>query len=140
MRGDTYGIDAWGNWQISDWWRISPGVTWVRERLEFKPGASQLLGVAQAGDDPSSHATLASSMNLTRRLNFDASLRYVGALPSPALPAYTQVDARLGWQVTNAIEVSLRGANLLHPAHFELPATAGEQITRSVFAEARAKF
>jgi iron complex outermembrane receptor protein len=140
MRGDTYGIDAWGNWQITDWWRVSPGVTWVRERLEFKPGAIELLGISQAADDPSSHATLASSMSLSRHLSFDASLRYVGALPDPALRHYTDLDARFAWQANSAVEISLRGANLLHARHTELPAPAGEQITRSVFAEVRAKF
>jgi iron complex outermembrane recepter protein len=140
MRGDTYGIDAWVNWQILDWWRLSPGITWVGEKLEFKPGASELLGVAQAADDPSSHATLASSMNLPNHLSFDALLRYVGALPSPALPHYMELDARLGWQASNAVELSVRGANLLHARHTEFPAPDGEQITRSVIAEVRVKF
>ena len=141
MRGDTYGVDAWASWQLTDWWRLSPGVTWVRERLAFKPGANQLLGVGQAADDPSSHATLASSMRLPQHLSFDASFRYVGALPDPALPHYYDLDARLGWQATPAVELSMRGSNLLHARHFELPATAaGEQITRSVIAEARLKF
>jgi iron complex outermembrane receptor protein len=140
MRGDTYGIDAWGSWQIADWWRISPGMTWVRERLAFKPGASQLLGVGQAADDPSSHATLASSMSFPHHLSLDASFRYVGALPGPELPHYTDLDARLGWQKSNAVELSVRGANLLHARHTEFPAPAGEQITRSIVAEARLKF
>jgi iron complex outermembrane receptor protein len=140
MRGDTYGVDAWASWQLTDWWRVSPGVTWVRERLAFKPGANELLGVGQAADDPSSHATLASSMRLPHHLSFDASLRYVGALPDPALPHYYDADARLGWQATPAVELSMRGSNLLHARHFELPSTAGEQITRSVIAEARVKF
>jgi iron complex outermembrane receptor protein len=140
MRGDTYGIDAWATWQLTDWWRISPGVAWVRERLTFKPGASELLGLGQAADDPSSHATLASSMNLPHHLSFDASLRYVGALPGPGLPHYYDLDARLGWQASRAVELSIRGSNLLHARHFELPATAGEQITRSIIAEARFKF
>ncbi len=140
MRGDTYGLDAWANWQLTDWWRLSPGVSWVRERLAFKPGASELLGVGQAADDPSSHASLASSMSFSHHVNFDASLRYVGALPGPALPHYYDLDARLGWQASRAVELSIRGANLLHARHFELPATAGEQITRSLIAEARLKF
>jgi iron complex outermembrane receptor protein len=141
MRGDTYGVDAWASWQLTDWWRLSPGVTWVRERLSFKPGASELLGVGQAADDPSSHATLASSMRLPYHLSFDASFRYVGALPDPALPHYYDLDARLGWQMSPAVELSIRGSNLLHARQFELPATAaGEQITRSVIAEARLKF
>jgi iron complex outermembrane recepter protein len=140
MRGDTYGLDAWGSWQVNDWWRLSPGVSWVRERLVFKPGAIQILGIAQAADDPSSHASLASSMTLPHHLSFDASLRYVGALPSPALAHYTELDARLGWQANKSVELSVHGANLLHAQHAEFPAPTGEQITRSVIAEARVKF
>ena len=137
MRGDTFGLDAWANWQVTDWWRLSPGATWVRERLAFAPGASGLLGLGQAGDDPSSHASLVSSMNLPHRLTLDATLRYVGALPGPVLPHYTELDARLGWRMNQKAEFSLRGANLLHARHYELPAPDGEQITRSVIAEAR---
>jgi iron complex outermembrane receptor protein len=140
MRGDTFGIDAWASWQINDWWRVSPGVTWLRERLRFKRGASELLGLAQAADDPSSHATLATSLNLPHRISFDASLRYVGALPDPALAHYVDLDARLGWHATGALDLSLRGGNLLHARHTEWAAPAGEQITRSIFAEAKVKF
>jgi iron complex outermembrane recepter protein len=140
MRGDTYGIDAWGNWQINDWWRLSPGVSWVREQLVFEPGAIAILGVEQAADDPSSHANLTSSMSFAHHLSFDATLRYVGALPGPALPHYTELDARLGWQASNTVELSVHGANLLHARHTEFPAPTGAQITRSVIAEARFKF
>jgi iron complex outermembrane receptor protein len=140
MRGDTFGVDAWASWQLTDWWRLSPGVTWVRERLSFKPGASELLGVGQAADDPSSHASLASSMSLPYHLSCDASFRYVGALPDPALPHYYDLDTRLGWQASPAVELSIRGSHLLHARHFELPAPSGEQITRSVIAEARLRF
>jgi hypothetical protein len=61
-------------------------------------------------------------------------------MPGPALPHYYNLDARLGWQASSLVELSVRGANLLHARHFELPAPAGEQITRSVIAEARFKF
>jgi iron complex outermembrane receptor protein len=138
MRGDTYGIAAWANWQLSDWWRLSPGLVWVRERLEFKPGASQLLGVAQAGDDPSMHASLTSSMSFPHRTSFDATLRYVGALPSPVLPHYYELNARFGWQLSDAVEISLSGTNLLHERHAEWPLS--EQIPRSGLAELRWKF
>jgi iron complex outermembrane recepter protein len=140
LRGDAYGVDAWGNWQVAEWWRLSPGISWVRERLSFKPGAVQLLGVAQAADDPSSHATIASSMNFPHRTSLDLNLRYVGALPSPELSHYYDLDARIGWIVSQAVDLSVRGANLLHARHMEFPAPAGEQITRSVLAEARIRF
>jgi iron complex outermembrane receptor protein len=73
-------------------------------------------------------------------LSFDASFRYVGALPDPALPHYYDLDARLGWQASPAVELSIRGSHLLHERHWEFPAPSGEQITRAVIAEARFKF
>jgi iron complex outermembrane receptor protein len=79
-------------------------------------------------------------MSFPHHLSLDASFRYVGALPGPELPHYTDLDARLGWQKSNAVELSVRGANLLHARHTEFPAPAGEQITRSIVAEARLKF
>ncbi len=138
MRGDTYGVDTWADWQVNDWWRVSPGFSWVRARLAFKAGASEFLGLAQAADDPSSHATLTSSMNFAHHVSFDATVRYVGALPSPPLPHYEDLDARLGWQASSTVELSLTGANLLHAGHTEFPGDA--RITRSVFAEARCRF
>ena len=145
MRGHTYGLDAWSNWQVNGWWKLSPGFSWVRERLAFKAGSSQILGLVQAGDDPSTHASLNSSMNFPHHLSFDATLRYVGALPipaqpSPGLPHYYELDARFGWRATNALELSLSGANLLHARHTELTPPFGEEITRSAIAEARWKF
>ena len=140
MRGDTYGVEAWANWQAMDWWRLSPGFTVLREQLRFKPGASGLLGISQAADDPSSHATLTSSMDLGSRTSFDATLRYVGALPDPALAHYYEMDARVGWRPSHTLEVSLSGLNLLHARHAEFAAPSGEFITRSVMAEARWRF
>jgi iron complex outermembrane recepter protein len=140
MQGDTFGFEAWATWQVNGWWRLSPSVTWLRERLTFKEGASELLGVAQAADDPSSHAALTSSMDLPHQITFDTSLRYVGALPSPALPHYYELDARFGWQVNRATELAVSGTNLLRARQQEFTSPIGESITRGVMAEARWKF
>ena len=138
MRGDTFGVDAWANWQLTDWWRLSPGVSWVRERLAFKAGAKQLLGVSQAADDPSSHARLTSSMSLPCRMSFDATFRYVGALRVRRCPI-TSTSTPDSLEAPRRRPIP-RGANFLHTRHIELPPPAGEQITRSVIAEARLKF
>ncbi len=140
MQGDTFGVEAWATWQLKAWWRLSPSVTWLRENLRFKEGASQLLGIAQAADDPSSHAALTSSMDLPRHITFDTSLRYVGALPDPALPHYFELDARAGWQMNRATELALSGTNLLHARHQEFTSPIGESIVRGVMVEARWKF
>ncbi len=141
MHGDTYGVEGWASWQLTPWWRLSPGFTVLCEQLRFDPGASGILGIAEAVDDPSSHADITSSMQLSRRLDLDAALRYVGALPDPTLPHYFELNGRLGWRVSPAVDVSINGLNLLHARHFELPvAQGGEAIGRSVMAEARWRF
>jgi len=141
MKGDTYGAEGWANWQIVDWWRLSPGITVLREQLRFKPGASGILGIAQAADDPSSHADLTSSMQLGRAVTLDATLRYVGALPDPALPHYVELNGRIGWQAADSVDLSINALNLLHARHYEFaPSQGGEAIVRSVMAEARWRF
>lgn len=141
MHGDTYGVEGWANWQVTEWWRISPGFTVVHEQLRFKPGSAGLLGVEEAGNDASSHAALTSSMALDHRIVWDATLRYVGALPNPPLAHYVELGSRLGFKATEAVDLSINGLNLLHARHFESPfSQGGEAIDRSVMAEVRWKF
>ena len=140
MEGETYGFELWGKWQITDWWRLSPGVRVLRKRLEFSPGASQLLGLAQSGNDPRSQALLTSSMDLPRNLTLDASLRYVDNLPSPSLPSYHELNMSLAWRATQNLEISITGFNLLDSQHQEYVAPAGAWIRRSVLARARWHF
>jgi iron complex outermembrane recepter protein len=139
LEGSTYGVEIWGNWQATDWWRLSPGFRSLHKRLRFSEGASGVLGVHQAGNDPRSQGSLKSSMTFGR-LTFDAQLRYVGELPSPEMADYTEMSARLSWQATDELELSLTGFNLLDDSHLEYAAPTGNRIRRSVFAEARVHF
>jgi iron complex outermembrane recepter protein len=137
MAGDTYGLELWGNYQVTDWWRLSPGFSTVHKRLHFQPGASGVLGLAQAGDDATGHGSVTSSMDLARNLTFDASLHYVSALPDPALPGYYNMNARVGWRALRSLELSVTGSNLLDSRHLEFPAPYGEEISRSVMVQAQ---
>jgi iron complex outermembrane receptor protein len=139
MKGETHGFEAWGNYQAAAWWRLSASLNLLSEHLEFKDGASRLLGLAQAGDDPHAQAMLKSSM-AGRRFSFDADLRYVDALPSPSVPAYVELNSRIGWDVTPRLQVALAGFNLLHDRHQEFPAPWAEAVPRSVLAELRGRF
>ena len=140
MQGDTYGLESWADWQVTDKWRLSPGVRLLHKSLRFTSAASGLLGVAQAGDDPLASAQLKSSLDFGPAITFDATLRYVDSLPNPVVPCYFELNARLGWHASRTLELSLSGANLLHARHYEYAPPDGEEITRSVFAEARWNF
>ncbi len=139
MEGETYGAEVWGNYRARDWWRLSFGFDELHENLRFKPGSSELLGTAQAGDDPSHQAFVRSSMDLGKRLMLDASFRYVGSLPNPAVPAYADLNLRLSWRLTDNWELGLSGFNLLHAHHVEFTAPPSDAISRSALLDVRAK-
>ncbi len=62
-----------------------------------------------------------SYINATNRIEIDAFFRYVGALPQPAVDAYSELDARLGYRVRPGWDLSLIGNNLLHDAARRVP-------------------
>ncbi|HXS30114.1 MAG TPA: TonB-dependent receptor, partial [Steroidobacteraceae bacterium] len=80
---------------------------------------------------------LNSAMNLGEDVTLDISLRHVAKLPEPELPAYTELTARLAWQLSRSWELSVRGVNLLHKGHQEYPDPDGVVIGRSAMAEVR---
>jgi iron complex outermembrane recepter protein len=133
IEGETYGVEAWGDYQVLEGWRLSLGGAQEHENLRFQPWSSGLLGVSQVGDDPSYRAMLRSSSNLTANLTFDATLRYVSSLPDPGVPAYTELNARFGWRLSSRCDLALTGFNLLH-AHHEEFATPSDLVGRSFLA------
>jgi iron complex outermembrane recepter protein len=139
MRGDAYGVEAWGDYRLTDWWRLSAGFSAEHEELSFQAGDVGLLGVAEAGDDPAAQGQIRSSMNLGRDVTFDATVRSVAALPNPAIPAYTELNARLGWNVTPRIQLSVSGFNLLHAYHLEYVSSPDGAVPRSVIVELRVR-
>lgn len=148
MSGDTDGLEAWGNYQVSESWRMSAGGNWLHENLHFNPGSDNIGGIALAGDDPSYQIALRSTMTFARSGLFYLDLRHIGALPSPASPGYTELNAHVSWTASRAVTLALTGSNLLHPHHLEFGTTSqplqlgatGVESGRSVFLEVQSRF
>jgi len=138
LQGNVHGVEVWGSFQATEWWRLDASFNIQHMDLSFAPGASKLGGISQAGDDPHHQASLRSSMNLLDAFNFDADLHYVGALPDPKVPEYVELNARLGWRLSDALSFAVSGFNLLHGQHLEYPGS--DQIRRSVYFETRLHF
>ena len=80
-------------------------------------------------------------MNLGKAVELDVGLRGVSELPDPKVPGYFEFDARLGWNISDNLELSVAGFNLLdarHPEFGALP-TRGE-VRRSFTVNTRWKF
>jgi iron complex outermembrane receptor protein len=136
MEGNATGLEAWGSYQATRAWRLSGGFTSINQRLRLLPGSTDPTGPSAAGNDPDTQLMLRSSYTFSPSTEFDVTVRRVAALPNPVVPAYTAVDARLGWRMTREVELSLTVQNGFDPGHveFNAPATAS-QVPRSVFAK-----
>jgi iron complex outermembrane receptor protein len=141
MTGDVYGVELWGDFQVTDWWRLSPGFDALHESLRFLSGSLSAVGLAFTADDPGQQASLNSIMNFGHGLTWDADLREVAKLPHPGVPGYTELDTSLGWAINDTWRVSLTGDNLLHASHQEfLEDGESTEVPRSVFAQATMRF
>jgi iron complex outermembrane receptor protein len=140
LRARIFGAEAWASWQLADWWRLSAGLTLQHEDFRFGPGATTLLGTSQLGNDPRHQANLRSTMRLADDLSFSTDLREVGALPSPRVPGYVEMNARLNWRMSGAVEVSVTGFNLLHSRHMEYDNGIQDLVPRSLVVETRWRF
>lgn len=129
MDGNTHGVEAWGNYQATPDWRLSLGLTGLREDLRIKPGSPDPTGPSALGNDPESTWQLRSAWNLSARHQLDLTLRRVSALPNPAVPAYTTVDGRFNWRVHPGLDVSVTAQNLFGAPHVEF----GNPDSRSEF-------
>ena len=81
---------------------------------------------------------------MTDTLTFDTWWRYVDELPEHGINNYVNLDVRLGWQVTQDLELSLVGQNLLEGARLEylddLISNAPTQVERGVYLKGLIRF
>jgi iron complex outermembrane receptor protein len=130
LAGHIYGVEAWASAGLLPWWQMSAGMTLLKEKFRFKRGSSELIGPWQNGLDPGHTFNLRSSMNLGSAVTFDVDLRAIGRLHHSNVPAYAELNGRLGWNVSDHLTLALSGANLLHSCHVEYP--GGDGIERKV--------
>lgn len=154
LNAKTYGVEVWGTYTPTGWWRLRAGFNSFQRSLSLDPHANDLIETQTAGQDPPYQAQLRSEMNLGADWELDLDLRNVAHVETPTLvslspetyrtavlvPSYTEADVRLGWHFAPGFELSVDGRNLLHGRHIEFndPSSYPERyIQRSVFVNLR---
>jgi iron complex outermembrane receptor protein len=132
LEGTSWSVEGFASVQAAEHWRLRGGYShFVRE---IKPTSTAVVPFSELleGADPRNSGSLQSILDLPRGFQVDLVARYVDPLPRSLImakvPAYTSLDARLGWQ-RNHVEVSVSGQNLLDDRHPEFL----NLIERSVF-------
>jgi iron complex outermembrane receptor protein len=137
IEGNTYGLELWGTLQATKAWRLSAGLTTLTERLHVEQGSTDPTGPSALANDPHYQWQLRSSFDLATDQDLDVSLRRVGRLPEPVVPAYYSLDARYAWRPRKNLELSATAQNLLDPGHPEFNALPGRsEIERAIFLRA----
>ncbi len=141
LKGDTYGFEISADHQIFNWWRLHGGYDFLHENIYVRPGQVDLDNALDETADPRSQVFLRSSMDLPGRTELDVNWRWIDKVINDnngvagTVPAYAEMDVRLGWHATKNLELSIVGQNLLHDQHAEagFPGPGQEQIARSIF-------
>lgn len=128
----TYGVEFWGSWQPAPVWRLHAGLVVQEFDFSTKPGSQdQSQSTALAARDPSYYGQLRSSHNLGSGRELDFILRRVDRLEidDSEVPAYTELDVQFAVPISEHLQLSVVGQNLINRHHVEF----GSEPSRSVY-------
>ena len=141
--GRTYGAELLAEWEPIDNWLLTASYSYID--LALTPsGQDQNRGAWIADATPRNLAGLRSWITLGERFEIDAQLRYqsrIRRIPTDpsgqGFDAFSELDLRFGWRVSDSLSVSLLGQNLLHESHeeFGTPAARG-RLERAAYLKA----
>jgi iron complex outermembrane receptor protein len=115
----SYGAEAFANWNLTDRWRISPGLTMLNMSVT-RDASSQDSTIEQTpGRSPRRSYQARSFINLGRSFEWDQTIGYTGPLAAGNVPGYVRFDTRFGWRWGESCDFSVTGQNLLAPRHAE---------------------
>jgi iron complex outermembrane receptor protein len=144
--GETYGGEFIANLRVNERWRLRADYSHLRTSIRSSSNVNLgSLGTESAeGTNPQHQASLRSWIDLPRGFELDGALRHVAGLPALDVPAYTELDLRIGWRVSAHLGFSLVGHNLLDRAHPEFKpgvfATQATELQRSIHGRVTMRF
>jgi len=137
----THGGEIFATWNATSRWRMSPSYS-LFHLSRTEDAANVVTLPDQSGkSSPTNQFELRSLLTLPHNFEWDATVSYTSSIMGGAIPAYTQVDTRVGWRFKR-LEFSVTGNNLLKPWHAEFPneIALSTLIPRSVFAQIAWRF
>ena len=151
LKGEVYGVEVSGQWQVLRNWRLSGSYTYADIQLHALPGASIDSSQGfEAEKEPNHIFNIRSYLNLPYNLELDTFYYYVskretstpplGAFQS--IPEYGRLDVRLGWEPVKNVDLSFVAQNLLDDSHPELNELleVSSETQRSFYLKATLKF
>ena len=135
VKGETYGVELSVTTQLTDWWNIKGGYTFLKKDLSVKEGSKDTNEATAESNDPENQLLVQSRIKLPARFELGSVMRYVDHLPKPFVPHYFGLDMRIGWKYNTSLELNVVAQNLLDKQHPEFIPTSpsAREIQRSVY-------
>lgn len=139
----TYGGKLSLRWNATSRWRIRLGYSYLHAASRQDPSSHGLPAISISTGFPRSMFKMRSSVNLTRRTEFDQSLYNTSRLPGGSIPGHARLDLRLARRLGRSAEISLVAQTLLRKRSTEYGASygiIGAQSVRSVYGQITWRF
>jgi iron complex outermembrane receptor protein len=137
MSGETYGVEAAANLNITRRWKLRGSYSFLREQLHADASSRDILSESAEGDNPRHQFQIRSYFNFFRNFDLDTALYRVSSLKGQDVPGYTRIDSSLGWHIRENVEASGGVQNLLDRKHAEFNGVdtlvLPSQVRRSVY-------
>jgi iron complex outermembrane receptor protein len=128
LNGRTQGVELSASLQPAPRLRLRASYIYFDVSITRDISSRDIGGGASEANDPSHMVGLRSDVELPRRVELTLFLRRIGELRSPQVPAYAELNGRIGWRATDHFELSLAGQDLLHRSHPEFGAIAPRRV------------
>ncbi len=131
QEGSSEGVELTADYHATAAWRLRAGFTWMDLDLRNKTGST---AAPATHTDAEAQFSFRSMLDLPGDFEWDVTYRHVARIVSQDVPAYGEIDTRLGWAPAPGWDVSIVGQNLLHDRHAEFNPRASRQlIARGVY-------
>jgi iron complex outermembrane recepter protein len=146
VEGRSYGVEIFFDLDVKEWWRVRTGYFHVKQETWLSAGSGDADRGQAESSFPSQQLQLRNTFRLSSKVSLWTNLRHVAAVPTfsdarDEVPAYTELDARLSWNISPDIELAIAGRNLLDRSHPEIGSVATRrEIQRSAEVSMRCAF
>ena len=133
---DAWGAEALLSWRLREDIQLTASYSYLDLELHGPSAAVAIASEAAEDQSPRNQAYLRAQWDVNEQFTADATLYYVDELPGFQIDAYTRLDARVGWRLTDHLQFELVGQGLLDDQRreFNAPTDANAtQIGRSIF-------
>ena len=116
---DIYGGEFVLTVEPFDSWKLIGTYSYLTADTDYPEATVAVIGGNSDESFVENMANLRSLWTISRRFDLDTTVRYVDSLSEIEVDDYVAVDVRLGWHLSDAVELSLVGQNIFDSEHRE---------------------